>query len=66
MGGYLSCVYEGDNGREGVERGGRKRSSPTGGVTLTVDPCRRKWLCTHGMHRYVTHVREEIYADQEL
>jgi len=32
------------------------------GLTLTVDPCRRKRLYV----RYVTRVREEIYADQEL
>lgn len=32
------------------------------GLTLTVDPCRRRRLYV----RYVTRVREEIYADQEL
>jgi len=45
---YCACEDNGGKGRQGL--------------TLTVDPCRRKRLYV----RYVTRVREEIYADQEL
>lgn len=51
--------------RGGKETGVREGSSSTGGNFDHGSVQKEVAMCTQ-RHRYVTHVREKIYADQEL